>query len=112
VDTLRALGALRGEPSPPAASSGELYLILGSDQLRELDTWREPDEVKRLATLVGFARAGEEAPEMEGVEIVEVPRVDISSTEVRRRVAAGEPVGYMVPAGVEAVIRREGLYRG
>jgi nicotinate-nucleotide adenylyltransferase len=116
VDTLRALRGLRGsdgpggEPSASHAASPELYLILGSDQLRELDTWREPDEVKRLATLVGFARAGEEAPAMEGAEVVEVPRIDISSTEVRRRVGAGEPIGYMVPGGVEAVIRREGLY--
>jgi nicotinate-nucleotide adenylyltransferase len=118
VDTLRALQGLRGsggpggDPSASRASARELYLILGSDQLMELDSWREPDEVARLATIVGFARAGEEAPEMEGVEIVEVPRIDISSTEVRRRVGAGEPFAYMVPAGVEAVIRREGLYGG
>lgn len=102
VDTLRALRA----DSP----ADELFLILGADQLRELATWREPGEVRRLATLVGFARAGEAPPEMEGVRRVEVPRVDISSTEARRRVGAGDPVTYLVPPGVAAVIVREALY--
>jgi nicotinate-nucleotide adenylyltransferase len=102
VDTLRQLTADRPED--------ELFLILGADQLAELDTWREPDEVARLATIVGFARAGEAPPDLKRARIVRVPRVDVSSTEVRRRVGAGEPIGYLVPGGVEAVIRREALY--
>lgn len=102
VDTLRALRA----DSP----ADDLFLILGADQLREIGTWRQPDDVRRLATLVGFARSGETAPGVEGARMVEVPRVDLSSTDVRRRVGAGDPVTYLVPAGVAAVILRERLY--
>jgi nicotinate-nucleotide adenylyltransferase len=102
VDTLRALR----ERNP----GDELFLILGADQLAELGTWREPDELTRLATLVGFARAGDDAPGIDGARIVEVPRLDISSTEVRRRAGAGEPIRYLVPAAVEWVLRREALY--
>ena len=103
ADTLRQLREQR-----PA---DELFLIVGADQLRELHTWREPDMISRLATVVGFSRAGEEAPAVEGVVVVEVPRIDVSSTEVRRRVAAGEPVSYMIPAAVEGVVRGRELYR-
>lgn len=116
VDTLRALR----EEHPDAA----LHLVLGADQVRELDTWREADEVRRLATLVVFRRAGE-APEPPGaggggagagarpgalVEI-RIPRLDISSTEIRRRVGAGEPVRFLVPDAVLDIVEREGLYR-
>jgi hypothetical protein len=58
VDTLRELRAERPDD--------ELFLILGADQLAELDTWREPDEVRRLATIVGFARDGEAPPDLKG----------------------------------------------
>jgi nicotinate-nucleotide adenylyltransferase len=102
VDTLRELG----ERHPGAA----LHLILGSDQLAQIDTWRAWDEIRTLATVVGYGRDGDTASDAEGVTLVTVPRVDVASTDVRRRVGAGEPVGYLVPAGVEALIRRAGLY--
>jgi nicotinate-nucleotide adenylyltransferase len=104
VDTLRELRQARPED--------ELFLIVGADQLTELDSWREPDEIRRLATLVGFGREGEDPDEVAGVKVVSVPRMDVSSTEVRRRVGAGEPVRYLVRRGVSAVIEREGLYGG
>jgi nicotinate-nucleotide adenylyltransferase len=102
VDTLRDLR--RDRPDD------ELFLIVGADQLTELDHWREPDEIRQLATLVGFRREGEDPGEVPGVRLVPVPRVDVSSTEVRRRIGAGEPVRYLVPAAVEAVVREAGLY--
>jgi nicotinate-nucleotide adenylyltransferase len=102
VDTLRELRASRPDD--------ELFLIMGADQLAELDTWREPDQVRRLATVVAFARDGDQAKPGEGARIVRVPRLDVSSTELRRRVGAGEPLGYLVPGGVESMIRRAGLY--
>jgi nicotinate-nucleotide adenylyltransferase len=88
----------------------ELFLILGADQLAELDGWREPDEIRRLATVVGFGREGDGPGQVAGARIVRVPRLDVSSTEVRRRMAAGEPVTYLVPEGVEAIVRSERLY--
>ena len=106
VDTLRELR--RRDPE------GELFFLTGADNLRELPSWREPDEILRLATLAVLSREGEGAAGLPGVPSVAVPvtRVDVSATEVRRRVAAGEPIRYLVPEPVRAIIEREGLYRG
>lgn len=101
VDTLRELHQ--------AHPDAELFLILGADQIEVFDKWRGPDEIRALATVVGFAREGAAA---DGAErVVQVPRIDISATEIRRRVAAGEPVRGWVEDGVLDVIQRERLYR-
>lgn len=111
VDTLRDLRARW-----PAA---ELFLILGADQLRAFASWRDPEEILRMATLALMDRDGDDAaraaPDLPGMErAVHVPvtRVDVSATEVRAAVAAGRDVSGMVPPGVLAVMEREGLYRG
>jgi nicotinate-nucleotide adenylyltransferase len=110
VDTLRELR--RRMP-------GEWTLLLGADQYAELASWREPEEVLRLATVGVLERAGSWAqpapatafPAAEnGVVRIAVTRVDISSTAIRERVATGVPIRYLVPAGVEAFITRTGLY--
>jgi nicotinate-nucleotide adenylyltransferase len=105
VDTLREL---RGRE--PGA---ELFFVAGADILGELSRWREPDEVLRLATLVVVSRAGEALPPAGGVpaRAVEITRVDVSSTQVRRLAAAGQSIRYLVPEAVRAVIERERLYR-
>ena len=105
VDTLRELRSRYGEET-------ELYFVVGMDQLKEFHTWREPDEVSRLARLVAVSRDGEE-PEPGGpVTIpVRVTRVDLSATDVRGRVQAGESIRYFVPDPVREFIEREGLYR-
>lgn len=106
VDTLRELRARY-----PAAS---LFFLLGTDQFRELHTWREPEEIAQLARLVVLSRGGSEAGA--GSEFphqyLQVTRIDVSATEIRARVAAGKPIRYLVPKGVEEVIGREGLYGG
>ena len=110
VDTLRALSAQHPD--------AHLFLLLGADQVRTFEHgWKEPREVLRLATLVLMDREGEAAPAvspglpgMERALHVPVTRVDISSTEVRTGVAAGRDVAALVPAGVRAVMEREGLY--
>jgi nicotinate-nucleotide adenylyltransferase len=112
VDTLRAM-----RDRHPGA---ELFLIVGADQLRLFDTdWKAPEEILRLATLVVMDRDGRDAvaaaPEIPGMErLVHVPvtRIDLSSSEVRRRAAEGRDLAGLVPGKVEAIIRREGLYRG
>jgi nicotinate-nucleotide adenylyltransferase len=103
VDTLRALR----DEWPDA----ELVLAMGADQAAELGTWKEPEAIRRLATVAAFAREGQAVPEGWEGPVVPVPFMEISSTEIRRRVAAGEPVSYLVAEPVEAIIRREGLYR-
>jgi nicotinate-nucleotide adenylyltransferase len=105
VDTLRELRAR--EPD------AELVFLTGADNLAELPRWREPDEIARLATLAVVSRAGETLPP-DGpypAVAVTVTRVDLSSTQIRRRVAAGQSIRYLVPEAVRAVIQREGLYR-
>ncbi|HZG41497.1 MAG TPA: nicotinate-nucleotide adenylyltransferase [Longimicrobium sp.] len=105
VDTLRELR--RREPG------AELFFVTGADILGELHRWREPDEVLRLATLVVVSRAGEAPAPAGGVpaRAVEMTRVDVSSTQVRRLAAAGRCIRYLVPEAVRAVIERERLYR-
>jgi nicotinate-nucleotide adenylyltransferase len=105
VDTLRALRAR--EPG------AELFFLTGADNLRDLPRWREPDEIVRLATLAVVSRAGESLPADAPypAQAVTVTRVDVSSTEIRRRVAAGLSIRYLVPEAVRAVVERERLYR-
>ena len=104
VDTLRHLGN----------SGDELFLLLGVDQIRDFSTWREPQRVLRLARLVMMARGGIAEPPESGIvqHTVPVTRIDISSTLIRQRVAAGQPIRYLVPAAVEEIIAAEGLYSG
>lgn len=105
VDTLRVLR----EREPDA----ELFFVMGADNVRDLPKWREPEEIVRLARLAIVARAGERvAPELPFPSLtVPVTRVDISSTEIRRRAAAGRSIRYLVPEAVREVILREALYR-
>lgn len=104
VETLRALHARW-----PAA---RLFLLIGMDQFLEFGTWREPEEIERLARVAVLSRAGAAAPAGAARHIaVPVTRMDVTSTEVRRRVAAGLPIRYLVPAAVEELIARFGLYR-
>lgn len=94
----------------------ELFLLMGADQFAEIASWREADALPSLATLAVLSRggAGHDASRREsagpGPIEVSVTRIDLSATEVRRRVAAGEPIRYLVPSGVEELIRRHGLY--
>lgn len=101
VDTLRTMRGVRPED--------QLVLLLGADQYAELQTWREPEAVATLARLVVVARAGE-AP-APGVERLEMPRLDVSSTLVRERVGRGLSVRWLVPPAVEQYIEIHRLYR-
>lgn len=106
VDTLRELR----ERDPTCA----LFLLLGADQFIEFHTWREAEEIARLATLVVLSRGGLDtgSPRIAVPHrVLPVTRIDISATEIRRRVQAGEPIRYLVPRGVEEIVEREGLYR-
>lgn len=108
VDTLRELR--RREPDT------EWHLILGGDNLAELDRWREAAELPALAHLVVVTRGADVAPPRLPFEgrcaFVPVPMLEISSTAIRERVATGRSIRYWVPPAVEAFIRQHGLYRG
>ncbi|MCE2462498.1 MAG: nicotinate-nucleotide adenylyltransferase [Dehalococcoidia bacterium] len=111
VDTLREMRhELGGED--------DLYFILGSDSSDEFHRWKEPEEVLRLCTIVTMPRPGSlkhglSAIDQSGsgnVVLLEGPLMDISGTEIRRRVSLGLSVRYLVPHEVEHYIRRYGLY--
>ncbi len=117
VDTLRTWKTL----SPPGT---EISWLLGSDSLPHLPRWKEVGELFRLGRFLVVPRPGfprEILAELEGAleprEIqaleegfLQVPPVAVSSTEIRRRLAEGLPVEGLLPAAVEAWIRKRGLY--
>jgi len=113
--TRDTLVELRREMARDAA----LFLILGADEFRELATWHRPEEIVRLARIVVMDRAGLEGdpglPDVpgvgEGVQRVEVTRLDISATGIRRRVREGRSIRWLVPDPVLEIVEREGLYR-
>ena len=108
VDTLRALA----ERHPGA----DLALILGGDSLVGFSSWREPRAILDLARLVVYGRPGANLGDVPGwvadrTTHVEGPLLDLSSTALRARIAAGRTVRYLVPDAVCAEIDARGLYR-
>lgn len=111
IDTLRQL------------PSGKTYFwILGADQLENFCTWHEWQEIARRVALAVAARPGTrlETPsalkallEAQGktLHVIPMPPMDLSATEIRRRLAAGENVDGMLPPAVAQYIQRYGLYR-
>jgi nicotinate-nucleotide adenylyltransferase len=100
----------------------ELFFLVGADILPELPKWREPQQIVQLARLVVVNRPGAPPPDLERVETVlpgvrervervQIPGVDVSSREIRKRVAAGRPIRYLTPPAVERYIIDRRLYR-
>jgi nicotinate-nucleotide adenylyltransferase len=108
IDTLRDLRAERG---PDA----ELFFITGADALTEIFTWRDADELFKLAHFVGCTRPGHRLSlsglPRENVSLIEIPALAISSTECRARVRSGDPIWYLVPEGIVQYISKRKLYR-
>ncbi len=94
----------------------ELYLIVGADAAEGMPTWERVGEVSELATLVVVNRPGAPPPVpppgWDDVLVVEVPALEISSTDLRARAAEGRPLDFLVPAPVIRCIRERGLYAG
>lgn len=109
VDTLRGLDG-----------SDELTFIVGGDMALSLSTWREPAEILRRARL-GVAERGDVrraqieqtlAPFTDArIDFFTMPRIDITSTDIRERAAAGRRLRHLVPAPVAEAIAQRGLYR-
>jgi nicotinate-nucleotide adenylyltransferase len=112
ADTLRALRE--------AAPDDELFLLLGGDQAAALMSWHEPEEVLALATVAVAERLSWSRQAIgikigrlkgvEGIRYLEMPIIQISSSSIRRRAAAGRPLRYLVPDRVAAYIEANGLY--
>jgi nicotinate-nucleotide adenylyltransferase len=109
IDTLRDL---RRE-----LPDADLYFITGADALSDIFTWRDAEELFDLAHFVGCTRPGYDMDRStlkgipdDGVTIVEIPALAISSSDCRVRTARGEPVWYLVPDGVVQYINKYSLY--
>jgi nicotinate-nucleotide adenylyltransferase len=114
VDTLRRLRARRPDD--------ELTFIVGGDMAQSLPSWREPETILGLAELGVAEREGVERSAIlrsleglrgtpERIRFFDMPRLDISSSLIRRRVAAGRCIRHLVPDPVASAIERAGLYR-
>jgi nicotinate-nucleotide adenylyltransferase len=114
VDLLRAV---RG-----AGPGDELWFIVGGDMAYSLPSWREPEAVLALARLAVAEREGVRRADIaerlavlagapDRVDFFAMPRLDVSSSLLRRRAAEGAPLRYLVPDAVAEYIEREGLYR-
>jgi nicotinate-nucleotide adenylyltransferase len=114
VDTLADLKRELGQ-------EGNLYFILGLDALAGLPTWKEPQKIVELCYLVAAKRAEAMDVDLDSLErsipsissrviILDNPLIDISSSDIRQRVAEGKSIHEMVPEAVERYIREKRLY--
>jgi nicotinate-nucleotide adenylyltransferase len=111
--TLEILSAAYGD-------SGELYFLMGQDSLRDFPTWKNPEEIARLARL-GVALRPHVDVSINAIEcavpattgriiMVDVPLIDVSSRSIRENIRAGRPFRFQVPHGVANYIDANGLY--
>jgi nicotinate-nucleotide adenylyltransferase len=113
--TITTLQQLRRE----AENNVELFFITGADAMLEILQWKDPEEVLSQAHFIAATRPGYDLARFElaaptsrpNVSIMHIPALSISSTDIRRRVADGEPIRYLVTEGVHTYIRKTGLYR-
>lgn len=121
VDTLEELVA--------EDAARELFFLIGADSLDDLPTWREPQRIAELATIVAVNRGGPNSvrcPPLPSLDAVDaklggqvasriqsatMPGIDLSSTDIRRRVREGKSIRYMTPRAVEVYVQEHGLYR-
>lgn len=94
----------------------KLWLIMGIDNFVEFHTWRKPQRIAELATLVVMNRPTESDGTAKRsvrsvTEFVPVPEIQLSSTDIRRRVKEGKTIRFLVPEAVERYIMRMKLYR-
>ena len=114
VDTLQQLR----EEQPDR----ELFLLIGADSLADFPTWREPARILEMAGVIVFNR-GRQGPDVPALaeslgsdladrfQVVSMPEVDLSASDIRRRVQQGRSIRYMTPRAVEMYIQQNGLYR-
>ena len=114
VDTLEAL-------REGLAGDGDLFLLVGLDALRELTQWHRPERIFELSTVVGIARPGAEKIGRDALDPIDLQAgqdvvildkllVNVSSSDIRSRVSAGQSIRYLVPETVEEYISEHGLY--
>lgn len=113
IDTIRAF---RQQLGPEV----NLYFITGADAILEILTWRQPHDIVAECQLIAAHRPGFDLRKMADVlgedlagevQMLAMPAMDISSTQIRQRIARGESIHYLTPPAVESYIHKVGLYR-
>lgn len=119
IDTVRELHRVYGKNT-------SVFFITGADAVLEILTWKEPENVLAECTLIAATRpgydlsrleeflpgtAGDAAPGGPRVQVMEIPALAISSTDIRRRVSEGRSIRYLVPEEVREFIEKNGFYR-
>ncbi len=108
VDTLRQLK----ETYP----NSQMYFLTGSDVVHEFDAWKDPKQIYKLAKVViatrpGFDEFDRRSRFAKKSIVVPITGIDVSSSEIRRRVKKGKSIRYLVHSGVENYIKKKNLYR-
>ena len=98
-----------------AYPDAELFFITGADAIKQILQWKDVDQIWPLAHFVAVTRPGHKlelpAAPSGAISVLEIPALAISSTDVRQRVAANNPVWYLVPDGVVQYIGKHNLYQ-
>lgn len=96
--------------------SAELFFIAGADAILDLGSWHRVEDLASVAEVVAVTRPGSDITDLPTptgwpqVHVLEIPGLAVSSTDIRRRIAEGAPIDYLVPAAVARFIRERGLY--
>lgn len=110
LETLKALRSFYGE-------STELFFITGTDAVMQILTWKDPEAILSEARFIAASRPAFEVDDIDldrfagRVTVMSIPALAISSTDIRRRVAEGRPITYLVPPEVERYVAERALYR-
>ncbi len=109
IDTITQLKSMAGDET-------ELYFITGADAFLQMDKWYKAEELVKMCNFVAATRPGYPIERLDNrfskyIEIVEVPALSISSTDIRKRVKEGRSIKYLLPEAVEDYIFKNGLYR-
>ena len=115
--TIDTIAELRGQ----IEAGDKLFFILGWDNLMQLPQWHEPSRLVRMCHLVAVPRVGSPAPDLNSLEaaipgfshstiLLDTPRIDISASEIRDRIAQGLSIRHLVPEPVERYIKEHKLY--
>ena len=110
IDTVRRVRARMN------ISAEDCWLIIGADPLLELESWKDPDALFQECRLAVLPRPGWDvslAPKrfLTQARILTTPQIDISASDIRKKIAAGKPIGSFVPKAVETYIHTHKLYR-
>jgi len=97
----------------------EWWLLIGADSLDNFATWREPERITQLSRIAAVNRGDRSLPDTvaftalfgDRLDVVTMPGIDLSASDIRQRIAAGRSIRYLVPRAVEVYIQEQRLYR-